>query len=103
MKPRVRPEAFQEALQAALWYDEKRGGLGDDFYDEVLKTIEVVGRTPLRFPLYEALSTVPPVRRAPVKRFPYYVIYSFLDGDAEPLIVAICHARQRPGFWADRI
>jgi toxin ParE1/3/4 len=102
MRPRVLPLAFDEALHAALWYDEQRTGLGDEFYDEVLKSLESVGRTPLRYPVYEAFSVNPPLRRAPVRRFPYDVIYRFDEGDAEPLVIAVCHASQRPGYWAGR-
>ena len=102
MRPRVLPKAFEEALQAALWYDEQRAGLGDEFYDEVLKSLESVGRTPLRHPIYEAIQADPPFRRARVKRFPYYVIYRFNQVDAEPFVIAICHASQRPGYWGGR-
>jgi hypothetical protein len=103
MRPRVRPEAFQEAVSAALWYDEQRAGLGDEFYDEVLSAIEAVGRSPFRYPPYEAFATDPPFRRAPVKRFPYHVIYQSSAEASAPLVVAITHAKQRPGYWADRV
>ena len=42
-----------------------------------------------------------PVRRAPVKRFPYHVIYLELNGEIR--VLAVAHDRRKPGYWRDRI
>jgi hypothetical protein len=42
-----------------------------------------------------------PVRRAPVKRFPYHVIY--LDLKATIRVLAVAHDRRRPVYWKSRL
>jgi hypothetical protein len=37
---RVRPEAEQDLLEAAFWYEEQRPGLGHQFLDEALALTE---------------------------------------------------------------
>lgn len=76
MKPlRTEPEASIELEEAALWYEGKRAGLGLEFLEAINSALDFVTRfTP-------AGSSVPfvskdlAVRRAPVRRFPFHVVY----------------------------
>ena len=45
-----RPEADAEALEARQWYEERRPGLGEEFAEEVSKTIARIVENPLQFP-----------------------------------------------------
>ncbi len=97
MKPHVLPAAEAELLQAVFWYEDQRGGLGGEFYDQVLHTIEKISENPLRFPLYEGSLNSRQLRRALIDRFPYVVIY-----DSRPdyvLIVAVAHTSRQPDYW----
>ena len=52
---------------------------------------------PLGFPvLYE-----PDIRSAKVLRCPYRVVYVVVVSDID--VVAIAHAKRRPGYWRDRV
>jgi hypothetical protein len=43
----------------------------------------------------------PEIRRAPLERFPYRLIYAV--GEDELFVLAIAHERRRPGYWGDRL
>jgi hypothetical protein len=40
------------------------------------------------------------VRRVPVRRFPFFVIYRERDEDLQ--IIAVAHQSRRPGYWRSR-
>ena len=96
----IEPEADQELEEAAVRYDEERSGLGRRFLNEVAVTLDRVGRLP------QAGAPVPFVpadlraRRAPVKSFPYHVVYLVEDGAIR--VLAFAHYRRRPGYWLGR-
>ena len=48
---RLRPEAEQDLADAAVWYEEQREGLGNQFLDEALSAFSVISETPLMFPV----------------------------------------------------
>jgi hypothetical protein len=54
------PLAEQDALGAALWYEQRQSGLGEDFLDEVDRSIRTLERDAL---LYR--TRFADVRRAP--------------------------------------
>lgn len=90
-----------EAAQAALWYDEQRMGLGDEFLDELHAAFERIRETPTLFPELEHYAGTHDVRRCRVKRFPYLAV--FVNRPEELLIVAIAHVRRRPLYWLERL
>ena len=90
MRPRVLAEAEAELLSAMLFYEDRREGLGQDFYDRVSDTMMAIGRDPLRFPVYEGKSSSRTFRRAAVQRFPYIIVYQVRDD--ETLVVAVAHS-----------
>ncbi len=100
MKPQVLPVAEAELLQAVLWYENQREGLGEEFYDQVLHAMEEIGKNPQRFSIYEGSLNSRQLRRAIVDRFPYVVIYD-LRADYV-LIVAIAHTSRQPDYWLQR-
>lgn len=48
-----------------------------------------------------ATPSEPMVRSKGVSDFPYRVVY-FVEGDLLK-IVAVAHAKRRPGYWRDRV
>lgn len=97
---RFEEEAARELLAAAVWYEERRTALGTEFLDAVDATIEQVLRFPGAGAAVPKVPTDVPVRRAPVKRFPYSVVY--LQVDAVIRILAIAHDGRRPRYWTGR-
>jgi toxin ParE1/3/4 len=90
------PEASGEYIQAAQYYAAIAPELGGRFYDEIERLIAQVRRQPDRFFRFN-----PPARRALAHKFPYSVVY--LDEPDRVWIVAVMHAKRRPGYWRERL
>jgi plasmid stabilization system protein ParE len=95
---RILPEAEEELAQAAVWYERKRIGLGVELVAMVDRAFEQILDAPLSCGTWRDDRAY---RRKLVTRFPY-VIFFRIDADAVE-IVAVAHARRRPGYWAERI
>lgn len=94
---RLLPEAEEELAAAARWYEDKRDGLGVDFVAMIDRTLGLIHDAPVSFPLWHQDS---PIRKCLVQRFPFLVLF-VVESDAI-VVVAIAHARRRPGYWKDR-
>jgi len=85
----LRAEAKADALDAFVWYESHRQGLGDEFRDAVGVTLSRLVASPESYaPGYRGL------RRAVVRRFPYG-IYFRMTGDIV-LVVGIIHLKRHP-------
>jgi plasmid stabilization system protein ParE len=95
-------EALAELRRAAIWYDEQRPGLGDEFVDEIGATIERLSDHPGEYSVWPGTKGSPvPIRRALVKRFPYAIAF---ESQADvTFILAVAHAKRRPLYWLHRI
>jgi toxin ParE1/3/4 len=91
------PEAAEELEVAAAWYEAKRPRLGAEFVAAVDAALTSACETPLAFATALGASDV---RRVPVERFPYSVVY--LVRAATLHVIAIAHARRRPLSWLAR-
>jgi plasmid stabilization system protein ParE len=94
----VEPEAGQELLAAAAWYDDQRPALGDEFLSAIDEVLERVAAAPLSYPRDRSDERA---RRALVARFPFAV--AFVVRDAELRVVAFVHAKRLPGYWTKRV
>ena len=81
----------------ALWYESKRSGLGAEYLASIDETIERVGDRPLAFPVWKQGK---PYRHCVVDRFPFVVF--FTASPSAILVLAVAHAKRRPGYWLDR-
>ena len=65
MRLELHPEARAELRSAALWYDERRPGLGDEFIAEVSASLNRVGDSPESYPAWPGTRAAgPPIRKA---------------------------------------
>ena len=72
MRLELHPEARAELRSAALWYDEQRPGLGDEFIADVSATLDRIGGTPESYPAWPRTRAAGPlIRKATIQRFPY--------------------------------
>ncbi|MGB8221351.1 MAG: type II toxin-antitoxin system RelE/ParE family toxin [Polyangiales bacterium] len=94
---RVLPDVEAELQSAATWYEEKRRGLGIEFVAVVDRAFESVLENPEACPVWR---TDRPYRRLLLKHFPYVVFFRIDSSTIE--IVAVAHAKRRPGYWLDR-
>ena len=73
MKPvRISPPASEEFTEAVRWYEGKRVGLGAEFYDAVIRTVDLVHQHPEIGTASQGSLTH---RRFLVGRFPYEIVY----------------------------
>ncbi|MBL8817445.1 MAG: type II toxin-antitoxin system RelE/ParE family toxin [Planctomyces sp.] len=101
MNFRVLPAAQGEAVAAAIWYEDRQSGLGDEFISELNSAFDVIQRNPLSAPRLEYYSGPHEIRRQMLHRFPYAVVY--LCRDDEIVVVALAHSRRRPLHWLNRL
>ncbi|MBV1893239.1 MAG: type II toxin-antitoxin system RelE/ParE family toxin [Ilumatobacteraceae bacterium] len=92
------PAARLEAIEAAVWYDDQRIGLGEEFLDAIELTLDLALRR--RVP-DSTVTDLDDVRRVRVRRFPYHLI--FLISSVVIVVVAVMHERRRPTHWIDRL
>ncbi len=88
-------EALEEVEAAARWYAERSNTAAIAFSDEIDAAESAIVRLPEAWPSFEHGT-----RRYLLRRFPYSVVYR-----VEPdriVIVAVVHARRRPGYWRRR-
>lgn len=85
--------------ESARWYESHHTGLGADFLDSVDAVVSRIAENPHVGAMVPGVPDAE-IRRRPVRRFPYHVVY--LDLKDRLQILAIAHDRRRPGYWAER-
>ena len=89
------PEAKAEFIEAAVFYESRRVGLGNSFATEVERTITLIRSHPDAGAPGRLRR-----RRMSLLGFPYSVVYRH---DSESvLILAVAHQSRRPGYWRHR-
>lgn len=90
------PEAQDEFISAARFYEDQAAGLGLDFILTVRRTYERLLEFPATGPTFGRR-----LRRILIPKFPYGLLYR-----VEPeriRIVAVMHLHRRPGYWRSRL
>jgi len=97
----LHPEARAELRSAALWYDERRPGLGDEFISEVSAALGRIGDAPESYPPWpHSRAAGPLIRKATIQRFSYAI--AFEEHEQHLLVLAVAHAKRRPLYWLRR-
>ena len=92
----VGPDAERELIDGARFYAEQATSeLALAFIAEVERTLERLSAHPNLGVPWRAT-----MRRFPLRRFPYSVLYQ-VKGD-ELRVIALAHQRRRPGYWSGR-
>ena len=89
------PDASEEADEARKWYAERSPVAARSCLAELNYAIERVAENPETWPEYESGT-----RRYVLLRFPYSLIYRCVKARIQ--IIAVAHAKRRPGYWKDR-
>lgn len=66
----IKEEANLEIIEAYLYYEEKRIGLGEEFLEQIDIYFDRITSSPKHFPQKRK-----PYREAFIKRFPFLIIY----------------------------
>ena len=89
------PAAVAELREAAVFYEDCREGLGQEFLASVEAAFDAIVRRP---DLWRRLKGR--FRRCLVHRFPYGVVYAVEDDVV--YIAAVMHLKRKPGYWETR-
>ncbi|MBZ0160073.1 MAG: type II toxin-antitoxin system RelE/ParE family toxin [bacterium] len=91
----IHETAEAEINEAADFYDLEDPGLGSVFIDEVERGVESISQFP------EAAQFVRRrVRKKPLVRFPYSLVYSVRPDEVR--LLAVAHQKRRPFYWRGR-
>jgi plasmid stabilization system protein ParE len=83
---------FQESFD---WYARQNQEAAARFLDAVDMALNKIADDPQRFALIRAHY-----RECPLIRFPFRIVYRIIGNRI--LVVAIAHAKRRPGYWKAR-
>lgn len=96
-------EAQEEIDAAVSWYDAQTEG--PRVADELLRAIDAaivrIVERPGAFALAPGVAVKLGVRRCALRRFPYALV--FVELTEEIRVLALAHARRRPGYWRSRL
>jgi plasmid stabilization system protein ParE len=93
---RFEPLAESDIQSARRFYEEKRAGLGDEFFAAALSQCRSIALYPLAARVAEG-----EVRKAPMSSKFHYDIYYYIEAE-EIIVVAVMHRRQHPDSWKKR-
>lgn len=85
----VKDEANIEIIEAYLYYEEKRTGLGEEFLEHLNTYFERIITNPKHFPQKRK-----PYREAFIKRFPFLIIYEITKDKV--LVYSVFNTWQNP-------
>jgi len=89
-------QAELELVEGAAYYArEANAEIAEAFIAEFDRSAKLLGDYPKLGTTWRGR-----VRRLPLRRFPYSIVYSL--SQVEVRILAVAHQRRRPGFWKGR-
>ena len=94
-KLRIRPEAQREIEEAYDHYRAESPSAAHGFLAEVGHAFQRIAARPGLYP-----TCAKKCRRCNLRRFAYFVVYR--EKEDAILIVAVAHAKRRPGYWKRR-
>jgi plasmid stabilization system protein ParE len=93
-----RPQAVEDVIEAATWYEAHVPGLGEQLIDEILSATHRAQENPELFRIVRSEGNV---RRVLTKRFPYRIFFSVVG---ETLYVhAVLHGARHDRRWTERL
>lgn len=96
MKPvSFHPEATEEMLHAAQYYEQQQCDLGKRFVDAIQTSVRHIQINPHLYP-----EVMPGIRRSLTRTFPFGVIFRVMP--AEIQVLAIAHNKREPHYWRAR-
>jgi plasmid stabilization system protein ParE len=85
----------REVQDICRWYDERKDRLGDEFFSELERTIELISANPRRFSPASFGR-----RKAHLRRFPFAIYYRVHSDRLR--VLAVVHDKQHPLHAKDR-
>jgi toxin ParE1/3/4 len=95
----VRPEAEDDVVEAAFWYESRGEGLGTRFSEEVVAVFDALATNPL---LHCRRHPSKNIRWRYPEHFPYRVIYEVIEDEKTVVVGAVLHAARHDREWRRR-
>lgn len=97
---RLLEAAAQEAIEAAVWYEAARPGLGSEFDSALGAALDLLEEGLL--PLVPAAGRAGErgIKRFVMRRFPYDIVVAV--SEYEYVVLAFAHHARRPEYWKQR-
>ena len=83
--------AAKEVQESFDWYDIRAKGLGDRFISSIDLIIELILLNPVIFPNKKGSY-----REASLKKFPYLIIYEYIEKNETVYILHVFHTKRHP-------
>lgn len=96
MKITFHPDAWEEMLESARYYEIRDEGLGWEFLEAVQDATSRIRDFPYAGPVEKA-----DIRKGFVSGFPFTVLYQIREDWI--FIAAVMHQHRRPGYWKKRL
>ena len=90
------PEAEEEMIDSAIFYETKSKGLGHKFLNEIARSLDLISSSPKT---WTVLSDE--IRRFLLRRFPFGLLYEIHNDYI--YIIAVMHLHREPFYWKSRL
>ena len=90
------PEAENEMIDSAIFYENRSNGLGHKFLDEIALSLDLISSSPNTWPLF-----FDGIRRFLLQRFPFCLLYEIHDDYIYN--IAVMHLHRKPFYWKSRL
>ncbi|WP_312761628.1 type II toxin-antitoxin system RelE/ParE family toxin [Epilithonimonas sp.] len=87
--------ASEELEESFYWYENKRLNLGLELIEEIEYYLNLIENNPL---IFEKYNDKEDLRRIPLIRFPFLIIYWIEEREKIIYIDAIFHSKRKPKF-----
>jgi len=88
----VRDRASVEFIEAYLWYEQQRDGLGEEFHDEVQEHFEFLRQRPEGFAKWRGSY-----QKINLERFPFLIIFGVVKNTV--VVFSVFHNKRDPKHW----
>jgi plasmid stabilization system protein ParE len=89
--------AEQDFIQAKVWLENEKIGLGDEFSDEVAKAKIRLSKYPKTAQIIHKT-----IRRLVLNKFKYSLFFTINENTQNVVITAIIHHKRNPNIWKNR-
>lgn len=92
----LHPQANDEAIEAASFYESRRAGLGAQWIEKLESAFETLREFPELGAPFERGTRI-----FRVEKFPYGIVYQCYPDHL--FIIAVAHSKRKPGYWMERL
>ena len=90
------PEAEEELIASAVFYETRSKGLGHKFLNEITRSLDLISFSPKTWSVFSD-----DIRRFLLQQFPFGLLYEIHDDYI--YIIAVMHLHREPFYWKNRL